>query len=317
MKVLTLFRVLRGVKCRLADSFLCPALEVLSLGFILYLPSDVEFRTFSGFLYTLGWIGAIVTGNYYRRWILRRSDAIEGYFETSSRSVSYTEFATGFVYILLVGRTLHYNIMANWRLNVPISVFLGDMLLLYYASFSYLRICFILQLLLADVNCYLEQAFSEVNLTSLKQCCVFLESVNLLLDGIQDHILFYSCGWLVLSVSLATLSACDLLLNLAAWISHFTVPLFILVGLGERISGFMYAKRVRLRRRWPTEKRIIELHAMGGHRNSSGLLWIAKSECLNYATSLPVMANVFAYAGLILTTPVFLSDGTYDIFCGT
>ena len=245
---------------------------------------------------------------------MRNGDTLEHYFALTQRRVTVVELFIGFANVLLVVWELYYNLPVFF--NLPLLPRILECVMLYVSWFRYLWICYILELFLADINRWLKHHSDEDVLLSYKQSCIFLEAVSSVLGSLHDHILCYSSGCLVILESTATFSQCDVVLNLITWVSHVAIPILILVSLGEETTKLMSAKRVRLRRMWPQqEDRITEFYAVNGHRNALGLRWIVRSEYMNYSSALPAMANVFACASLILTTPAFLENRFYDVFC--
>lgn len=311
MKVSTLFSVLSGPAWRPVDIVVLPVVETYVVGNLLYTLSYSRTHTFGGIVYFLGLNVAVIGGALARRWVVRNRTFLRNFFSETNRNVAKSEFLVGLAYAVwfLMEARLHLLSADTLWDHIDKSIWM------YHFSFRYLWINFILLLYLNDVNYRLERRQRRGGLMSYKHSCSLLESVNMSLSGLLDHLLLSTVFSLVILGSLASKSRCNFEIMMVVWVSHFTIPHATLVSAAGRTAKVMLAKRARFRRNWPKCSCILEMYAIGGHRNGRGLRWVAESQYMNSASSLSMLSDVLIYASLILTTPMFLQNGSHDLFC--
>ena len=255
-----------------------------------------------------------VTAFTSRRWILRNWEALEMYFSETRRHVSPLEIFLGAINTTIILRMFinKYTMFSG----LPYHVLCSELIVAALFSVPYLSVCYLLCLLLGNVNSTLKNKLDSGSVRSFKQCCRLLESLDRLLNGVHDKLLVSAALLMVLLESMATISECGLTGNLITFITFALAPYTALVILADQTSDLMRKKRKRIRRRWTRGPPNFELLTLFGHRNAFGLRWLADSSNMNYVSAISMLNRVFVYASLILTTPTFLyAENRFDFFC--
>lgn len=303
-----------GPSWRPAELLIHPLLEMIGVYVSASLILDTSRRTFGGCSHVFVNTLAVVVGVISRRWLSRNQSALEKYFLMSRRRVTLVEWLLGAGFFLIfLGRFVPAMRSAVRSANHQ----LVTLPIVYYVTaFRFLRIHFILMLLLTDVYIHLKSFDSPWHLETYKHCCKFLDSTNELLNALQDWLLFLSALVLANVGSTVTASKCNALLNVISLGSFVVVPTAVLVFQGERISALMDERRMRLRRMWLKELDVqSEIFTIMRLRNGLGIRWMANSGYMKYSSALSVFANVAAYASLILTTPLLVTGGYRAFHC--
>lgn len=314
MEVSFLFRLLCGFRCGTMDRIIWPALEILGIWSMASFLSFPFARSVGGLLQILSNITMIVSGGISRRWVTRNQDALEMYFKVTSRQVSACELLIGGVYFLLYLALVSQNMVRYFYQRLYIKLALSP-IIYYLLVFRFVWIHFIFLLLFTDVIVSLRRDPTGAHLENYKQCCRLLSSMNTLLNALQDWLLFSSALSLINLASLAMFTKCNLRLNWMSWALLVIVPNVVSVAQGDRISAAMHGKRAQIRNmRAEKTDANDEAFTVLGHRNALGIRWIADSDCMNFSSALLVATNIAAYAGLILTTPLF-EAGFNKFYC--